>query len=157
MVCKMITKTNSDDWKVVLKADPTAWLLEDSNPSVPYFTLTDILGAAEDDAEVKTARKAIMSSGIVPRILEKQNPDGSWGEPADFYLRCKYQGTVWTVILLAELGADGKDKRIQKAAEFIVPYLIPRPLGRGMEFSLHLTFSSQRCRATKLNQSIPRP
>ena len=40
---------------------------------------------------------------------------------------------------------------------FIVPYLIPRPLGRGMEFSLHLTFSSQRCRAMKLNQSIPRP
>ena len=103
-----------------MNADPTAWLLEDSNPSVRYFTLTDILGAPADDAEVKTARKAIMSSGIVPRILEKQNPDGSWGEPADFYLRCKYQGTVWTIILLAELGADGKDKKIQKAAEFIL-------------------------------------
>jgi hypothetical protein len=116
----MMTKTNSADWKSVLKADPTAWLLEESNPSVRYFTLRDILGAAEEDADVKAARKAVMSSGIVPRILEKQNRDGSWGIPADFYLRCKYRGTVWTIILLAELGADGNDKRIQKAAEFIV-------------------------------------
>ncbi|MHB8105697.1 MAG: nitrogen fixation protein NifH, partial [Dehalococcoidales bacterium] len=116
----MTTKTNSADWKSVLKADPTAWLLEESNPSVRYFTLRDILGAAEEDADVKAARKAVMSSGIVPRILEKQNRDGSWGIPADFYLRCKYRGTVWTIILLAQLGADGNDKRIQKAAEFIL-------------------------------------
>ena len=27
------------DWRSVLKADPTEWLLENDNPSVRYFTL----------------------------------------------------------------------------------------------------------------------
>jgi len=31
------------DWKSALNADPTDWLLEPSNPSVRYFTLTEIL------------------------------------------------------------------------------------------------------------------
>jgi prenyltransferase beta subunit len=112
--------TNSEIWKKALKADPTGWLLEEDNPSVCYFTLKDILGKPENDPAVINARKAIMTAGIVPRILEKQNPDGSWGVPEDFYLRCKYHGTVWTTIVLAELGADGNDKRIKKTADFIL-------------------------------------
>jgi len=40
--------------------------------------------------------------------------------PEDFYLGAKYKGTVWNIIVLAELGADGKDNRIRKAAEFIL-------------------------------------
>jgi hypothetical protein len=110
----------SGNWKSVLKADPTDWLLESDNPSVRYFALKDILERQENDREVRDARKSIMTVGIVPRILEKQNDDGSWGVPQDFYLRAKYKGTVWNIIVLAELGADGKDKRIQKAAEFIL-------------------------------------
>jgi hypothetical protein len=50
--------------------------------------------------------------------LEKQNADGSWAEPAKFY-RNKYRGTVWQLIILASLGADGTDPRIKKAREFI--------------------------------------
>jgi hypothetical protein len=61
-----------------------------------------------------------MTSDIVNRILAKQNEDGSWGVPEDFYVRAKYKGTVWNIILLAELGADGNDKRIRKTVEFIL-------------------------------------
>ena len=104
----------------MLKADLTEWLLEENNPSVRYFTLKDILGKSENDPEVKKARQEIMTCGIVPRILEKQNDDGSWGVPENFYLNAKYDGTVWNIIVLAELGADGKDKRIKKTAEFIL-------------------------------------
>jgi len=43
------------DLKSVLKADPTDWLLEKDNPSVRYFTLTDILEKSENDPEVKEA------------------------------------------------------------------------------------------------------
>ena len=103
-----------------MKTDPTAWLLEKDNPSVRYFALKDILGKAENDPEVKSARKEIMTSGIVPRILEKQNDDGSWGVPENFYVNAKYTGTVWNIIVLGELGADGHDKRIKKTAEFIL-------------------------------------
>ncbi len=103
-----------------MKADPTDWLLEKDNPSVCYFTLKDILGREESDPEVKDAHGKIMASGIVASILAKQNEDGSWGVPEDFYVRTKYKGTVWNIILLAELGADGDDERIRKTSEFIL-------------------------------------
>jgi hypothetical protein len=120
LVCKKIVKKKSENWKSRLKADPTDWLLERDNPSVRYFTLKDILGKAENDPEIKQARQEIMTSGIVPRILEKQNGDGSWGVPENFYVNAKYNGTVWNIIVLGELGADGKDKRIRKTGEFIL-------------------------------------
>ena len=60
-------KKKSVDWKSLLKADPTDWLLEKDNPSVRYFTLKDILGRDENDPEVKNARKEIIESGIMPR------------------------------------------------------------------------------------------
>lgn len=96
------------------------WLLEPSNPSVRYFTLVDLLGRPADDPQVQAARVAIMESGPVPRILAKQREEGTWGKPEDFYLRSKYKGTAWSFILLAELGADGADPRVQRAAEFLI-------------------------------------
>ncbi len=108
------------DWKSLLKADPTDWLLEKDNPSVRYSTLTDILEKSENDTEVKKAKNAIMETGVVPNILSKQKIEGYWGVPADFYIRSKYKGTVWQFIILAGLGADGKDERIRKACEFVL-------------------------------------
>lgn len=108
------------DWKSLLKADPTDWLLEKDNPSVRYSTLTDILEKSKNDNEVKEAKNAIMETGVVPNILGKQKIEGYWGVPADFYISSKYKGTVWQFIILAELGADGKDERIRKACEFIL-------------------------------------
>jgi len=111
---------NMNDWKSILKADPTEWLLEKNNPSVRYFTLTDILEMPENAPEVRITKEEIMKSGIVPPILAKQNKEGYWGKPEDFYIRSKYKGTVWTFIILAELGVDGNDERIRKSCEFIL-------------------------------------
>jgi hypothetical protein len=61
-----------------------------------------------------------MTTGIVPRILVKQKPGGYWEKAEDFYVRAKYRGTVWQIIILAELGADGNDDRIKQAGEFIL-------------------------------------
>lgn len=107
------------DWRSVLKADPTDWLLETDNPSVQYLTLTDILERSEDDPQVKRAKMQIMETGVVPKVLAKQRNESYWEAPEDFYIRSKYKGTVWQLIILAELGADGNDKRIGKACEFI--------------------------------------
>lgn len=102
-----------------LAADPVDWLLEEDNPSVRFFTLTGLLGASADDPEARQANSRIMASGPVPAILDLQNPGGYWGEPGRFYAD-KYRGTVWTLLLLAELGADPLDARVQKACEFIL-------------------------------------
>jgi hypothetical protein len=107
------------DWKSILKADPTAWLLEEDNPSVRYFTLTEILDKPLSDSEVEAAKNAIMKMEIVPWVLAKQRNIGYWETPRDFYT-AKYRGTVWQLMILAELGADGRDDRVRKACEFIL-------------------------------------
>ncbi len=108
------------DWTSVLNAYPLEWLLDEENPSVRYLTLTELLEKPENDTDVVAAKGGVMRRGPVPRILEKQEDGGHWGKPRDFYIRSKYKGTVWTLLLLAELGADGSDKRIKKACEFIL-------------------------------------
>jgi len=106
-------------WKSLLKADPTDWLLEKSNPSVRYFTLRDILEKSENDPELKKTKQDIMMTGLVPAILAKQKKEGYWENPECFYT-AKYKGTVWQLLILAELGADGKNNHVKRAYEFIL-------------------------------------
>jgi hypothetical protein len=96
------------------------WLLEEKDPPIRYFTLCDLLGRSPADPDVLEARRQVHLQGPVPRILASQNEDGYWGLPQDFYIRSKYKGTVWSLILLAQLGVDGKDKRINRAVEFVL-------------------------------------
>lgn len=103
----------------VLNADPTAWLLEKNNPAVRSLALTWILDRPESDSEVREARSDAMRRGVIPKILAKQQAGGYWEAPGLFY-RAKYKGTVWQMIILAELGADGRDERIAKAGEFLL-------------------------------------
>lgn len=111
-------------WKAHLREDPTEWLMEEDrdNPSIRYFTLKDLLGKREGDPEMGDAREKIMKEGPVPRILSRQLEAGNWGIPEDFYIRSKYRGTAWTLIVLAELGADGHDDRVRKACEFVLEH-----------------------------------
>lgn len=104
----------------VLQMEPILeWLLEEENPSVRYFALQDLLGKLPDDPEVVAARHAIMQQGVVPAILAEQNADGSWGDPRRFYTD-KYRGSVWQLLVLAEMGADPSDPRVRNACAFIL-------------------------------------
>ena len=102
-----------------MKTDPTDWLMERTNPSVRCSTLVEILGKTEDDDDVGATKTEIMKEGVVPRILSKQQVGGFWETPERFYTS-KYKGGVWQLIILAELGADGKEERVKNACEFIL-------------------------------------
>ncbi len=106
------------DWRVLLKDSPINWLLEESNPSVRYFTLLDILDRKRDDAETSEARKRIPTSTAVMRILENQHSQGYWKEPDSPYLP-KYKASYWTVMTLAQLGMDGTNENVRKACEHV--------------------------------------
>jgi hypothetical protein len=97
------------------------WLLEENNPSVRYFTLTDILNRPESDKVVLESKQNIMGSRLVSKILSNQKAEGYWESPDRFY-SAKYRGTVWQLLILAELGADKNDPRIRNACEFILEY-----------------------------------
>ncbi len=112
-------------WKDKLNGDPVTWLLEPdlSQPAVRYFTLRDITGLADDAVEVKEARAAIMRSGPVPKILAAQEPEGYWAKPGAGYSP-KYRSTVWQVMFLAQLGADGSDSRVKAGCEYLLDHAI---------------------------------
>ncbi len=96
------------------------WLLETDNSSVRYIVLNELMGLPASHPEAAEAKADIMKKGPVPKILASQRKKRYWGTKEDFYVRAKYRGTVWQVIILAELGADGNDDRIRKACEFII-------------------------------------
>ena len=114
--------------KSILKTNPTDWLLEKNNPSIRYFTLRDILEKPKEDLELQEARLEIMKTGLVPVILAKQQKEGYWETAENFYT-AKYKGTVWQLLILAELGADIADVNIRKACEFILIHSQDRQSG----------------------------
>ncbi|MBI2862906.1 MAG: nitrogen fixation protein NifH [Chloroflexi bacterium] len=95
------------------------WLLEKDNPSVRYFTLRHLLDRPDDDQEVQDARGAIMQSEPVTRILAAQDAEGYWVNPGPGYTP-KYQSTVWQILFLAELGADGRNQQVQRGCEYVL-------------------------------------
>jgi hypothetical protein len=105
-------------WQSFLKADPIPWLLETVNPSVRYFTLTDILDRPSDDHEVKVARRDIMTTGDVPKLMEGQTDEGYW-KTANAYYSPRYSATAWHFMLLAEFNADGSLSQIRKTADYL--------------------------------------
>jgi hypothetical protein len=97
------------------------WLLEKDNPSVRYFALRDLLGRPDDDGAAQAARRAIMRSEPVRKILAAQNPEGYWVKPGSGYSP-KYQSTVWQILFLAQLGADGRHRQIQRGCDYLLEH-----------------------------------
>jgi prenyltransferase beta subunit len=95
------------------------WLLEKENPSVRYFTLRDILGKSQTDADVTEAKASISSYGVVARIFSKQKTEGFWEERHKPYIP-KYKATYWQIMILAQLGIDKANPRAEQACEFVL-------------------------------------
>lgn len=99
--------------------DVLEWLLEKKDPGVRFFTRRDVLGAGSNDAELQAARRATLGASPVRDILEAQHPEGLWVKPGPGN-GPKYTGTVWQVIFLGQFGADGRDRRIRRAADYVL-------------------------------------
>jgi hypothetical protein len=95
------------------------WLLESTNPSIRYWTLTRVLDRPETDREVVAARRAIMESGPAVEILSHYTGDGRWEGERSYYTY-KYTSTHWQLLLLTELAADGQDPRIAAACRRMI-------------------------------------
>ena len=117
------------DWKKVLKADPTDWLLESDDAGVRYLALRDIVDAGEK--EIKAAKVKAHCEGPIARIMAKMNPEGYWVTPDQVYYP-KFKSIVWSIMSLAQLGGSiEEDKRIGTACS----YLLDHALLKGGQFS----------------------
>lgn len=107
--------------------DVLEWLLGEDNPSVRYFTLRDILKRPSGDPEALSARKNIMLTGTVPRILEKMGEE-SYRERHPRFYTDKYAGLSWQVLILAELGAECTGV-VARACDYILEHSWDRTSG----------------------------
>ena len=105
-------------WRDQLKGDPFPWLLETDDPGLRYLALLHLLDTSSDSTELKEAKKKAHTSGPIAVILDKMQPDGFWEQPGPGYLP-KYRSTVWSLSLLAQMGASVEmDDRILKAVNY---------------------------------------
>ncbi len=96
-----------------------SWLLEPSYPSIRRLALMHLLDTPAQDRQVSSACASILREPPAAEILALQRPDGSWLAEENAYAPM-YKSTVWQVIFLAELAADGRDKRIQRGVEHVL-------------------------------------
>jgi len=118
-------------WKKQLNADPLPWLLEPDSPGVRYLAMRDLLVLPQDDPGLVAARRAAYEEGPIAAILAAMSEEGYWAEPGPGYLP-KYHATVWSLLMLAQLGASAaQDERIARACA----YLLENSLAPGGQFS----------------------
>ena len=118
-------------WQTQLQGDSIAWLLEKDDPGVRYLALRDLKDLSADDRELRTARRAAHRQGPIAAILDAMEDEGYWFKAGPGYSP-KYRGTVWSLILLAQLGASvEEDKRVARACA----YLLDHNLCEGGQFS----------------------
>jgi hypothetical protein len=110
--------------------DVLSWLLEPESPGARYLALRDL----QDDAtasELRAARKKAHQEGPIAAVLSRMEEQGYWEAPGPGY-NPKYRSSVWSVILLAQLGADIEtEPRIRTACT----YLCDQALLPGGQFS----------------------
>jgi hypothetical protein len=121
-----------ESWKSDLKADATEWLLEDSDPSVKYFTLQWLLDKPEDNPEVISTSQAIAQSDAVKKLLRRQRPEGNWGSDSR-----PHHGTKGNLLLLMWLGYRG-DEGVRKAMAFRMDGCLQEDGAYGIELKGHL-------------------
>jgi hypothetical protein len=110
-------------WKDQLRSDSLQWLLESNNPGVRYLALRDVLELPAEERELKSSRKSAHKAGPIAVVLSKMEKEGYWVKPGPGYTQ-KYRSTVWSIILLAQLGASiHEDKRIEQGCKYLLDHM----------------------------------
>ena len=98
------------------------WLIQPDNIGIRYLALRDLTNSSEH--ELNQAREKAHHEGQIAHVLARMEKNGYWEQPGAGYYP-KYTGTVWSIILLAQLGASiDIDKRIAIACSYILEHAL---------------------------------
>lgn len=107
-----------------LQESALGWLLAPDAPAVRHLALRDLLKRPAADPELAAARRAAHADGPIATILGQMNPAGYWLEPGPGY-NPKYRSTVWSIVMLAQLGASSaEDERIARACDYLLAHAL---------------------------------
>jgi hypothetical protein len=125
-------------WHEQLNGDTLSWLMEDDEPGARYLALRYLVDLPGDNPDLLSAQERAYTEGPISIILNEMEEAGYWVDAGPGYYP-KYRGTVWSVILLAQLGASAaRDERIERACR----YLLDNALTEHGQFSVSGTPSS---------------
>ena len=100
------------------------WLLEPSDIGVRYLAMRDLVKA--DGKELMAAKTKAHTEGPIAQVLAKMNTEGYWEKPGAGY-NPKYTSTVWSVILLYQLGASIEmEERIETACSYLMEHTLTK-------------------------------
>jgi hypothetical protein len=89
------------------------WLL-DSDPSIRWQVMRDLIGAPE--SEVAAERSRVATEGYGARLLALQAPDGRWGGAA---WNRGWDSTMHVLSLLREMGLDRSSREARRAVDLV--------------------------------------
>ncbi len=100
------------------------WLMDPGDSGVRYLAMRDLLGLAPDEPQLVQQRDIAHHEGPIAEILNAMNKEGYWELPGSGYYP-KYTGTVWSILLLAQLGANTfADPRVVTACRYILDHAL---------------------------------
>jgi hypothetical protein len=111
------------------------WLLSNGSSPVKYLTHKYLLATPADSKLMKDLWREVGNSREAKDIFKKQEKngswcaDGSWALPAQYLpkdgytpVSPKYVTTAWILPILGDMGFTNKDKRINKACEYLLAF-----------------------------------
>ncbi|MHB1119467.1 MAG: nitrogen fixation protein NifH [Bellilinea sp.] len=100
------------------------WLLEPQDPGARYLAMKEIVEMPSDSPELIEARQQAYTFGQMGQVLAAMDDTGFWNVPGPGY-NPKYYSTVWSLVLLAQLGASvNEDERIQRACNYYLDHAL---------------------------------
>jgi hypothetical protein len=118
------------------------WLL-DSDPSIRWQVMRDLIGAPAEEVAAERARVA--TEGVGARLLALQGADGSWAGAA---FNSGWDSTMHVLSLLRELGLDPASDRARRAVGLVHDHVTWRGWDwdgswRGLEFEGNPFFAGE--------------
>jgi hypothetical protein len=95
------------------QAPVTQWLL-DSDPSIRWQVMRDLMGASAEDVAAERARVATEGAGA--RLLALQGTDGRWGGAA---WNRGWNSTMHVLMLLRDMGLDPVNDQARRAVNLV--------------------------------------
>lgn len=99
-----------------MAASPLEWLLA-GDPAIRWQVQRDLLGASAGTVAREQSRVA--TEGWGSRLLELQDPEGSW---AGRMYSPKWISTTYTMLLLRDLGLQPRNAQVEKACALLLEH-----------------------------------
>lgn len=92
------------------------WLLDTDDFALQLKVKKNLLGLRWNSSDIQELFPLVNKTEWIRKTLDKENGDGTWGK--GFYR--KYDGTVWVLLHLSDLGATPDHPAIQRGINYLL-------------------------------------